>query len=316
MLHRLCGPPSIHLSFNLAAVLSPNRHRLRRGLPGYLILFAPHAFAPERQYLPRRPPSPPVFFRISTHFTATPGIPSPSAILQTDSLKCSPGVEPRYFTPYLSARLRALYAQLFRLTLAPSVLPRLLARSQPVLLLRVTSNLISSPLKVLYNPKAFFTHAAWLHQGSPHCAIFPTAASRRSPGRVSVPMWPVILSDRLEIVAQVSLYLTYQLIPSGHILKRKFPSLSPSGFYAVLAAVSSCCPPLQGSFPDTTHPSATRHQQKQAFAMLPFDLHVLSLPPAFNLSHDQTLHYLNSFELFLKLNPQSKDPHRLSVPYF
>ncbi len=70
-----------------------------------------------------------------------------------------------------------------------------------MLLLRVTSNLISSPLKVLYNPKAFFTHAAWLHQGSPHCAIFPTAASRRSPGRVSVPMWPVILSDRLEIVA-------------------------------------------------------------------------------------------------------------------
>ena len=70
-----------------------------------------------------------------------------------------------------------------------------------MLLLWVTSNLISSPLKVLYNPKAFFTHAAWLHQGSPHCAIFPTAASRRSPGRVSVPMWPVILSDRLEIVA-------------------------------------------------------------------------------------------------------------------
>ncbi len=28
-------------------------HRLRRGLPGYLILFAPHAFAPQRQYLPR-----------------------------------------------------------------------------------------------------------------------------------------------------------------------------------------------------------------------------------------------------------------------
>ena len=75
-----------------------------------------------------------------------------------------------------------------------------------MLLLRVTSNLISSPLKVLYNPKAFFTHAAWLHQGSPHCAIFPTAASRRSPGRVSVPMWPVILSNRLPIVALVGRY--------------------------------------------------------------------------------------------------------------
>ena len=61
--------------------------------------------------------------------------------------------------------------------------------------------ILSSPLKVLYNPKAFFTHAAWLHQGFPHCAIFPTAASRRSLGRVSVPMWLIILSDQLEIVA-------------------------------------------------------------------------------------------------------------------
>ena len=48
---------------------------LQRGLPGYLILFAPHAFAPQRQYRPRDPPSPPVFLLISAHFTATPGIP-------------------------------------------------------------------------------------------------------------------------------------------------------------------------------------------------------------------------------------------------
>ena len=65
---------------------------------------------------------------------------------------------------------------------------------------------VSSPLKVLYNPKAFFTHAAWLHQGFPHCAIFPTAASRRSLGRVSVPMWPINLSVRLPIVAMVGRY--------------------------------------------------------------------------------------------------------------
>ena len=29
---------------------TPSIHRLRRGLPGYLILFAPHAFEPQRQY--------------------------------------------------------------------------------------------------------------------------------------------------------------------------------------------------------------------------------------------------------------------------
>ena len=59
----------------------------------------------------------------------------------------------------------------------------------------------ASPLKVLYNPKAFFIHAAWLHQACAHCAIFPTAASRRSLDRVSVPVWLVILSDQLGIVA-------------------------------------------------------------------------------------------------------------------
>ena len=46
----------------------------------------------------------------------------------------------------------------------------------------------------VYNPKTVFLHAALLHQGFPHCAIFPTAASRRSLGRVSVPMWPFNLS--------------------------------------------------------------------------------------------------------------------------
>lgn len=78
----------------------------------------------------------------------------------------------------------------------------------------------SSHLKELYNPKAFITHAAWLRQGSPHCAIFPTAASRRSLGRVSVPVWLIILSDQLPIVALVSRYLTNKLIGRGPISKR------------------------------------------------------------------------------------------------
>ncbi len=62
------------------------------------------------------------------------------------------------------------------------------------------------PLKVLYNPQAFFTHAALLDQACAHCPIFPTAASRRSLGRVSVPVWLIILSDQLPIVALVGLY--------------------------------------------------------------------------------------------------------------
>ncbi len=60
----------------------------------------------------------------------------------------------------------------------------------------------------LYNRKAFIAHAASLGQGCPHCQSLSTAASRRSLGRVSVPVWPDTLSGRLPIVALVSRYLT------------------------------------------------------------------------------------------------------------
>ena len=60
----------------------------------------------------------------------------------------------------------------------------------------------------LYTPQSFFDHAALLRQGFPHCAKFPTAASRRSLGRISVPVWLIILSNQLLIVAMVSFYLT------------------------------------------------------------------------------------------------------------
>ena len=51
--------------------------------------------------------------------------------------------------------------------------------------------------------RASFPHAAWLGQGSPHCPISLTAASRRSLVRVSVPVWGTVLSDPLAIVALV-----------------------------------------------------------------------------------------------------------------
>ena len=59
---------------------------------------------------------------------------------------------------------------------------------------------------VVYTPKCFFPHVALLRQGFPHCAIFPTAASRRSLGRISVPMCPITLSGRIPIVALVGRY--------------------------------------------------------------------------------------------------------------
>ena len=52
----------------------------------------------------------------------------------------------------------------------------------------IPSGAYSSPAKELYNLSAFFIHAASLRQTSVHCGIFLAAASRRSLGRISVPM--------------------------------------------------------------------------------------------------------------------------------
>ena len=79
-------------------------------------------------------------------------------------------------------------------------------------------------MKEFYNPKSFIIHAAWLRQAFAHCARFPTAASRRSLGRVSVPVWLDVLSDQLPVVALVSHYLTNKLIGREAIPKRNpFP---------------------------------------------------------------------------------------------
>ena len=90
---------------------TPSIHRLRCGLPGYLILFAPHTFVPQRQLQSRKSPSPLVFLLISTHFTATLGIPLSSPVLKKNSFSCSSSVKPRDFTANLFSRLRTLYTQ-------------------------------------------------------------------------------------------------------------------------------------------------------------------------------------------------------------
>ena len=121
---------------------------------------------------------------------------------------------------------------------------------------------ISSLLKVLYNPQAFFTHAAWLAQGCPHCPIFPTAASRRSLGRVSVPVWPFTLSGRLPVLGLVGIYPTNYLIGRRLIFKHEpkptFGRIRPRTWsHRVLAQVSLGCPRLKGRL--STCYSPVRH---------------------------------------------------------
>ena len=209
------APPSIPLSFSLrpyspGGVLNalasartemtpptPSTHRLRRGLPGYLIPFAPHAFASQRQYRPRAAFAtgvPPDIW----HFTATPGIPlSSSDSSQTVSTDVS-----RLSLEFSHLTCLAAYTR-FTPNKSGQRLPPTYYRgcwhvvtgffevpSPSGLLTRVASSL----LKAVYNPKAFFPHAASLRQAFAHCARFPTVASCRSSSRVSVPVWLIVLS--------------------------------------------------------------------------------------------------------------------------
>ena len=61
-------------------------------------------------------------------------------------------------------------------------------------------------VKGVYNPKAFFPHAASLRQTFVHCAIFPVAAIRRCTPRVSVELWLTDLSVQLPVIALVGYY--------------------------------------------------------------------------------------------------------------
>ena len=152
-----------------------------------------------------------------------------------------------------------------------------------MLIRRVPSS--SSPAKGLYNPRAFVTHAASLDQACAHCPRFPTAASRRSLGRVSVPVWPAVLSDRLPIAGTVGRYPAVYLIGRGPLPGRRAEArLSPSGR-------SRCQRRFPAVVPDPgagSHALLTRAPLTPRRA-LPLDLHVLSTPPAFVLSQDQTL---------------------------
>src|SRR5204862_7272134 len=88
---------------------------------------------------------------------------------------------------------------------------------------------VSSPTKEVYTPKGFVVHAASLRQACADCGIFLTAASRRSLGRVSVPVWLAVLSDQLRIVALVGLYRTDKLIRRGLVPDRRPKLPFPAG---------------------------------------------------------------------------------------
>ena len=101
------------------------------------------------------------------------------------------------------------------------------------------------------HPEGLNIHAVLLRQAFAHCAKFPTAASRRSMGRVSVPLWLFYLSVQLHVIDLVGRYLTNYLICRTLIQrrsKRTFQYILMRYLYchSVLARFSSSYPQPKG----------------------------------------------------------------------
>ena len=122
----------------------------------------------------------------------------------------------------------------------------------------IATVIYSSLRTEVYNPKTVIPHAALLHQACAHCAISLTAASRRSLGRVSVPMWPFNLSVRLLIVDLVSRYLTNYLIRRESILQRIAPLITEPCGSVISCGIIVRFQTLSPSVRQVTHALLTR----------------------------------------------------------
>ena len=126
----------------------------------------------------------------------------------------------------------------------------------------------------VYDPKAFILHAASLCHTFVHCKRSSTAASRRSLGSVSVPVWLTILSDQLPV--SLGGPLPHQLADGTRAPPLATgPEGSPSLIrdtcvsqpYPVLACLSAGCPEPRGRLP--TRYSPFRHCPQSYIAIRP-----------------------------------------------
>ena len=114
----------------------------------------------------------------------------------------------------------------------------------------------------VYNPKTFIPHAASHRQAFAHCERFSTAASRRSLGSVSVPVWLTILSDQLPVKSlggplprQQADRTWAPLQAIGLAVPIFLPQLHAEPWsYPVLALLSECYPEPEGRLPTYSSP--------------------------------------------------------------
>jgi hypothetical protein len=110
-------------------------------------------------------------------------------------------------------------------------------------------------------------------------------------------VWLVVLSDQLPVIALVGRYPANKLIGRGLIRKRQARFQVPGFGVAKTPSLTTCginspFGELSPTSRQIAHVLRTRSPLNNiciATNVVPFDLHVLSTPPAFVLSQNQTL---------------------------
>jgi hypothetical protein len=210
-----------------------------------------------------------VFRRISTHFTTTPGIPSPSTAPQPARPEPITGLSPALTGPTEPAAY------------APFTPSESGQRSHPPYYRGCWHGVSrclfrgyrpsSSPRKGVYNPRAVLPHAASLRQASAHCARSLTAATRRCLGRVPVPVWPTILSDRPPVTGLVHRYHTNYLMGRAPLLVRPkafLPRIHPGERMRYYPPFPRAIPHTRAGQARATQPSAAAPEGAARLACL------------------------------------------------
>lgn len=237
----LNGFPSAHGALEERQTHGP--HALQLGLPGYLIPFAPLAFAPHRQVRSGRTPSPLVVPQGLQHFTATPEVPPTSPGLKANSIPCTPNRWAVRFHKGLAGPATSALG------------PIIAATTRAAGITAAAGTSLTQPLfrKLLTLPKSRRSkdqrHLGFPRHACAHCGVFAPAAPRRTWGLVSVPISGLRLPSPVPVVGLVVRYTTNSLISRSSVLRRQSfqrGGIPASLTYGGLSSVSRGCPPPQG----------------------------------------------------------------------
>lgn len=201
--------------------VTPNRHRLRLGLPGYLIRFETLAFVPHCRIRPRDVVSPSAVRPGLQDFTPTPDVPVTPSGPKPCSFRRTP---PRWAGRFPDGLARPATDALGPIRSAITRAAGITAAAGTGLAQLLFLNLPTVQKSVGSMP----THSGSPYRTGVQCKGFAPAAPRRARNLVSDSVSGFLLSQPVPIIGTVGRYPTVYLIGRSRILRRLNVSVRPT----------------------------------------------------------------------------------------